>query len=307
MMNHRDVCFVAAKEKYDFAYDAIKEYGFCELIPYKDRNVVLRILREIWFRLGLPFRNIWFNPEINNIKSNVIIVKDSLICKELLANIKQKYPKAKLVVMYVNRVHTTFPAEEAEKYADELWSYDESDCRKYNMRLMGDYYFEKYRIQPEEKKKTPAYDVVYLGRDKGRAEYLLELKKQFEELGLETWFRITPDRRYQRFKKKIYQPVISYQEYVEMLKDSRALLNIMPQGQTSITPRDMEVIFNSMKGITNNKGIRKKPYYHPDRYFIVGEDNIEELPDFLDRLCPEMEEDSLSEMFFDRMIFKMLT
>ena len=206
--------------------------------------------------------------------------------------------------MYVNRVKTSFPANEAKGLVDELWSYDTEDCNEYGMRLMGDYYYEMY-CSEEKHNNKPIYDVVYLGRDKGRASYLLELKNSFEEMGLKTLFRITPDRSYMRFKKRLYQPVIPYREYVKMLEKSRALLNVMPEGQNSITPRDLEVIFHSVKGITNNKGVKKRPYYHPDRYFVLGEDEIEDLPAFLERPFPTVDATELSSMHFDNMVFNM--
>ncbi len=299
----KDVCFIAAKEKHDFIYDAIKDYGFNIMIPYKDTDLIFRILREIWFRLKLSNRKIWFNPAIKTIKEPVIIVKDSLVCTELLKYIKHCHPNAKLVVMYFNRVHTTFPATEASKYADELWSYDEDDCSKYHMKKMSDYYFQGYKV---ERKESPDYDVVYLGRDKGRGEDILKLEKRFNELGLRTYFHITPDRSFQRYKKSYYKPVIPYREYTKLLSNTKALLNIMPEGQRSITPRDMEVIFDGVKGITNNLGIKDFKFYHPDRYFVLGERPLEELKSFLETPFPAVAESELQDLEFDRMVLNLL-
>ena len=257
-MENRDICIIAAKEKSDWIYDAMVEYGFHVMIPYKDKNLLLRLMREVWFQLRLPGRQIWFNRELKGVEQKVIIVKDSLICPELLEYIRKKKPDARLVVMYLNRVRTTFPAAVAAQYADELWSYDADDCKEFGMRQMGDYYFSTYRTQPASK---PEYDVVYLGRDKGRAGELLELEAKFKALGLSTYFHISPDRSFLRFKKSFYKPAIPYREYVKLLSNTRALLNIMPEEQRSITPRDMEVIFDSVKGITNNKGIKEFRFY----------------------------------------------
>ncbi len=298
-----DICFIAAKEKHDFIFDAIEEYGINIKIPYKDFNMLFRILREIWFRLGLPGRQIWFNRKIRDIDQPVIIVKDSLICEELLEYIKRSNPGSRLIVMYFNRVLTTFPVTEALKYADELWSYDEDDCRQYGMRKMDDYYFKTYRVVPKE---DPKYDVVYLGRDKGRGEDILKLEEEFKALGLKTYFRITPDRSFLRFKKKYYRPVIPYREYTSLLSDTRALLNIMPEGQKSITPRDLEVIFDGVKGITNNRGIKEFRFYDPDRYFVLGERSADELKAFLDAPFPPVDGQELEELEFDRMVLRLL-
>lgn len=301
----KDICFITAKEKRDYFYDAIVEYGFHVMIPYKDYNLFLRVLREIWFRLRLPKREIWFNPKLKDIREKYIIVKDPLICSELLAFIRKYNPSARFVVKYDNRVQNTFPASEASKYADELWSYDMDDCRQYGMRFTPENYLDIYRIKPGERKEKPEYDIVYVGRDKGRAEYLFELKHKFEEMGLKTYFHITADRSFQRFKRKFYRPVIPYREYVDLLRNTKALLNIMPESQTSITPRDMEVLFDGVKGITNNKGVKSLKFYDKDRYFIIGEDRPEDLKAFLERPFPAVEESELEKLGFDKMVLGM--
>lgn len=303
MIDIQDVCVIAAKEKYDFIYDGIKEYGFQIMIPYKDTNLLMRICRELWFRLHLPCRSLWINKKLKSLGCKVIIVKDSLLCSELLKYIRGFNPVAKIIIMYLNRVHTTFPVEEARHFADELWSYDEEDCRKYGMRKMGNYYFGVNRVSPNS---TPKYDVIYLGRDKGRAEEILGIEKKLQELGLKTYFHISPDRSFLRFKKKFYKPTIPYGEYTRLLENTRALLNIMPDGQKSITPRDMEVIFDQVKGITNNKGIKEFKYYHPDRYFVLGDRCIKEIKSFLQTPFPAVENEELDEMEFDNMILKMI-
>lgn len=303
-MQHADICFVAAKEKYDFIFDAIKTYGFELMIPYTDKNIVLRIMRELWFRLKLPYRELWFNKRIKSITQKTIIVKDSLICNELLSYIKKENPDAKIIIMYFNRVDKTFSASEASRYACELWSYNYDDCKLYNMRHMGDYYFQQYRIQ-NNSLKTMKYDAIYLGRDKGRARYLFELRDEMKKQGLKVYLHITPDRSFLRFIHSYYKSTIPYQDYMELLSQSKALINIMPEGQSSITPRDMEVIFNNKKGITNNKGIKGSRFYHPNRFFILGEDDLCNISQFMEAPFPPVEEEELKELEFDRMVFKM--
>ena len=46
------ICFVSAKAKNDEYFDGIAKMGYRILIPYKDWNIIMRCLREAWFRLN---------------------------------------------------------------------------------------------------------------------------------------------------------------------------------------------------------------------------------------------------------------
>ena len=74
---------------------------------------------------------------------------------------------------------------------------------------------------------------------------------------------------------------MDYKEYIELLKRTKSHLNIVPDGQTSITQRELESVFDEVKCITNNRGILEFDLYDPSRYFVLGIDSISELSDFL--------------------------
>lgn len=303
-MDKNNVCFIRAKLKDDYFYDAIKNMGFQIMIPYKDSNIIMRCLREIWFRLGLPKKEWWFNSQINVIKANTIIVFEPLIIPELLIWIRKKHMQARIILCYENRVAKTLnPNKICDNIGIEKWSYDLDDCRQYQMRFTKGCYVDIYRL---DKIETPLYDIVYLGRDKGRAERLLSLQEQFENIGLKTYFHICADRQFLVHRHSYYKPLMSYRDYLKLISRSRAILNIVPDGQTSITMRDYEVIFNGIKGVTNNKGIKNFNLYHPSRFFILGEDSLEKLPEFLSQPFMPILEKELEKYKFENAFYQML-
>ena len=83
-------------------------------------------------------------------------------------------------------------------FLSEIWTFDPDDSKQYGMRLMYPSYLDVYQIKKAEK---PVYDVLYLGRDKGRGEELLALQGRLEAMGLKTHFHICADRSYLRYKK----------------------------------------------------------------------------------------------------------
>lgn len=302
-MDNGKVSFIRARQrKGDYVFDAIQQMGYTIVTPYKDWNLFFRCIREIWFLLGLPGKKIWFNKEIIGLKSEVIIIKDPLICLDLLKWIRKKHPNKRLLLDYDNRVKRSINPNIIDNGLVEKWSYDKDDCKEYSMSYKGPCYLDIYQLK---KQQIPQYDILYVGRDKGRAEKLLDLKIKMEAIGLKTYFHITPDRSYQLKKKKFYQPYMPYRQYLEILGKSRVILNIMDNGQSSITQREMEAIFHKVKCITNNKGIRNFKLYHPSRFFILGEDNFKELKQFVDMPFKEIDGKQLKEFKAESLIERM--
>lgn len=276
-MNYDNVCIIRAKFKKDYVYDAIKHYGYNIITPYKGNNIILRIFREIWFRGNLPGKRLWFRCVESKNSYKVIILYDPLIMPEYIEWIHHKNPGCRIILTYENRADKTIRPDTVPSYV-EKWSYDMDDCRYYHMKWSAPSFFMEYR---RERKEKPQIDVLYVGRDKGRAEILFDLQKSFKDLGLKTYFHICADRKHLRFKKKFYKRVLDYDEYLNLLIDTKAILNIIPNGQTSVTQRELEAAFDGVKCITNNRGIKEFDLYDRSIFFILGEDDLESLPGFL--------------------------
>lgn len=303
-MKRSDICFIRAKMKDDYVFDGIKNCGFKIMIPYKDRNLLLRCMREAWFRLRIPKRVYWYNKKIARTEAKVYIIMDPLITPDLLEWIKEVHPESRMIFIYENRADKTVKPDETGDFL-EKWSYDQEDCQEYNMNLQHAAYFDRYRFQPEDK-KTSFYDIVYLGRDKGRLKEILKIEKGFKSMGYRTYFHICADRMFLKYKNPHYKSLMSYSKYMELLKRSKAALNVVCEGQSSVTQRELETVFCEVKCITTNKAIKDFELYHPSRYFILGEDRIENLPEFMESSYVPVPEEKLKEYKFENVIREML-
>ena len=302
--NKSEICFIRpCLRQGDYWHNAMKKEGYNTVIPYKDYNLFMRIIREIWFGLDLPKKNLWYNPDIKKNNAKIYFVKDPLMTVDFLLWLRREKKDARILLDFDNRVGANINPDDLQDSSIEKWSYDPDDCYQYNMKLKPNGYFDCYKIK--EKKKI-VYDIIFEGRDKGRAEKLFQLENTLNELGLKTYFRISPNRSYLKFKKKYYRPVITYTEYLELLAKSRAVLNLMPDGQTAITMRDYEAIFNGIKCITNNSAIKSFRLYHPSRFFIIGIDDINKINDFLEKEFKTISDEELDEYKLDKVIYKMV-
>lgn len=297
-MDKSKICIVRAKPKESYVYDGLTKMGYQVYIPYKDINIVLRCMREVWFRLKLPGKQIWMNRKIAKSTADVFFVNDGFMCPEFFTWMRKHHPDARIILDYTNRVSSSIDPNTVDANV-EKWTYDPEDCEKYSMKLKTPAYLDVYRLKELEE---PEYDILYLGRDKGRAEYLLGLQKQMEDMGLKTCFRICADHRYNLWAKSFYQPNIPYVDYLKLVAKSRAILNIMPDSQRAVTQRDMEAVYDNLKCITNNQAIVDFAFYDPDRFFILGRDDLSALPDFLRRPCQKVPEEKLRYLSYDNNI-----
>lgn len=290
-MNISDVCIIRARQRGDdYCFDGFKKMGYDILIPYIDKNLFLRCMREVWFRLDLPRKDLWYNKKIKKLKKRIIIVKDPLIIPEFMNWLKQIHPDVRIILDYDNRVFNSVNPNRISDKVAEKWSYDMADCIEYGMHRKKDSYWDIYAVKHSE---HTIYDVLYLGRDKGRADQLLKLEKRFRDMGLKTYFHICADRSFLRFKKRFYKPYMPYSQYLNILRVSKAILNIVPDGQTGLTMREHEAVFNSVKCITNNVGVLDYGLYHPSRYFILGKDDMNKLTGFLETPFLEVRKEDL--------------
>lgn len=273
-LNKNDVLFITAETGY--VKTGLEKSGYRVMHPYKYKTVVGRVVLEVLIRMKLP-QTIMFNRKILKTPYKYIIIQDSIVTRQFLDWIKKNYSDSKLIYQYTNMVgkaHHLLPDEIPTGI--DIWTYDKHDSDKYGISLSscGGYY-TAFIGEKREKK----YDVMYVGKDKGRADYILELKKKFEDMGLTTKFLIMPSTRVSK-KKSFYSKPIPYEEVIKLVTESRAILNITLPDQQGATLRDYESMYNEVKLITTNKKINQFDFYKKENIFILDVDDYDSIYEF---------------------------
>lgn len=132
---------------------------------------------------------------------------------------------------------------------------------------------------------APACDVYFLGIDKGRLAELQRLQAEFERIGLTTYFHVVADKRerYSDEDRAWLTPLwLPYRENLRHVVRARALLELLQTSRSGPTIRSLEAAFLGRKLITDNEALRDSDLYHPSRVFILGQDDIAGLRQFLD-------------------------
>lgn len=298
--NKENTVFIQASR--GFLYEGSISEGFQTFHPYKDNNLFTRVLREICFRVPVLPKQIWYTDKFVGKDINYIVVWDTLITKEYLNWLKEKFPEAKIIYKYTNMVgkaNHLHPEEVPDGI--ELWTYDAYDSKKYKLHLQHSLVYFPSFLKPL---KEPQYDLFFIGKDKGRGDKLIEFEKKLNSMGIKTKFIITADRATSK-KKDYYQKEISYSHIIDYLTESKAVLNITMENQQGLTVRDMESAFLGIKLITTNKHIKNSILYCKENVFILGEDKLEELSAFINIPMKPVSRELLSHYTLDNLVEEM--
>jgi len=296
-MKKKDIVFI--RPEYSMSAKYIKESGYDVNSPYKGNTFLLRIFRELHFRLNIPFKSLWYN-NVDMSSKKVLILNNSLLIPNYLKWLKKKNKNSRIILYYSDPVKATINPALIDNSWCEKWTIDPDDAKKYGLKFYygGDFYFRQNVI----KKTKAVYDILFIGRDKDRMRDLLELEKLFNNMGLSTYFHITAKRRLLGKKNKNYKPLISYDEVLKYLSKSKSVLQLEKGCQKGVTLRIKECLINKIKLISDNRDLLKYDFYNPSNIFIIGYDNFSRLPFFINSPYEEVSSTIDKSLFFDMMI-----
>ena len=151
----------------------------------------------------------------------------------------------------------------------KLCTFDEGDAKKFGIRYVDTYFFNLPKIDCKI-----TNDIFYVGVERdNRKEKVDSLKKSLSNYAMNYDITIsnnTNDKSY-----------MSYQEIIERIQCSKSILDLTRNNQVGLTLRPLEALQFKKKLITDNKNIVNYPFYNKQNIFILGEDDMSSLYDFI--------------------------
>lgn len=272
----------------DYALLEWKKNGVNTDITLKERSKILRALRRVWIKFQLPFQSIWYGDwKKDFLNYDCILLHGTWLAEDIPHWMRLQAKKAgkdiKIIWWYWNTVVEADHPDRVSEQDCEKWSFDKEDCKKYGMHYNTQYYFKTFQL-PIEKEK---YDIYFLGTEGGRKKIIGELNTKFQNMGLKTDIHIVTDSIEENdpYRELLQVNKLSYQENLQHIAQSKAVLEILRDGQSGQSLRALECLFYHKKLITNDIRIMEYDYYHKDNIFIIGRDSLDELPNFLEKPC----------------------
>jgi len=201
-----------------------------------------------------------------------------------------KYPKAKIIIQYIDSVELCKIADinQYKKLKNcEVYSFDKKDAKKYELKNYN-WYVDDSRLLSYSKVK-PKYDASFIGEDKGRVKELKKLGKILDQHKISfNWHVVFSDD----FEKSIgVKKTIGFEyddeylstfDYQRQLCNSKAIVELLQDGQFGPTLNLANVVFLRRKLITDNKNVINEACYDKHNIFILGENKVKDLKKFIE-------------------------
>ncbi len=152
----------------------------------------------------------------------------------------------------------------------QVVTYDELDAEKFGFGWHTQFFNVKpFQQVASLQNNAFLYDFFFVGYAKNRVEEIQKIHSMLSSYAcLFVTIRTTSE-------------YIPYTRYMEMAMQSRCIVEIVHTGDPSCTLRPLEAMAIRRKLLTNNPAVRNYTFYRPQNIFILGQDNLNNLSDFL--------------------------
>ena len=144
-----------------------------------------------------------------------------------------------------------------------IFTFDLNDSEEYNIK-----YKPSIVLNISQSELEIVYDVSFIGLNKGRKVFFDNFKKRFNKIIC--YFNIIDENVIG------YEYPVKYIDYLNILKKSKCIIEILQNNQGGETIRTVEAIVSGKKLITNNINITKMSYYNENNILLI-ENDIESL------------------------------
>jgi hypothetical protein len=164
------------------------------------------------------------------------------------------------------------------RFFDKKFSFDKDDCQRHNdLNYLP--LFHSFGNKPPSLLQ-PKYDLLFVGSGTAeRLEIIENIKNQAKMLKLNFKWHVTtglPNYLWEALIKKndMYKlstwRTLDLGRYVNLLRQSRAVIDIENSGQSGLTIRTIETLSMGVKLITTNKNIEKEDFYIPKNMIVLN-------------------------------------
>lgn len=234
------------------------------------------------------------NRRMNANSEDLLICNEGQVKRGLNPDLIATFPGTRILLVR-DLVDAAFIAEMRTLF-DHIYSYDAVQCEKLGMEYLEQFFpFNPEGASQLKSSLAKAGDkprCFFLGRDKGRARVLEALADELITQDCKVDFNIVKDDTSELITRYHTDAVLSYEENLAKALDADVLIDINQPGQAGLTLRPLEAAFFNKKLITDNRLVKKLEFYHPDRFYILGEE-CRALRQFLVAPAPSVESAAL--------------
>ncbi|WP_433738189.1 hypothetical protein [Pseudomonas putida] len=216
--------------------------------------------------------------------------KDLLICNEgqihrkLNPAIIDSFPGQRILL-----VRDLVTSDFLKKWASlfhAIYSFDQNQCDELGMTYLSQFFPMGYTRASTAAAvaNSTRPNALFIGREKGRGEILLQLADVLAQCGCELDFRILVDEGQPKRNKYHITERVDYRDSIAASLSAKILIEINQLGQTGLTLRTLEAAYFGKKLITNNRAITESNLYNAKNIYILDDQpswDVEAIKEFL--------------------------
>ena len=278
------------------------QYNIKNDVMFSTNTIINKVLRNAGFCFVRFAINHTLIEDLE--KYDTLIIFESVVKISAIRYIRTKNPNIRIIIYFRNQF--TFSKKRnvsltyLKKYNCEFWSYHLGDCEKHHFQYNSQFWNPEYlkKIKPQ---KENTYDCLFLGRTKNRINDVVQIHEKLKHFQLKDYIYLVPKTNYD-FDRNLSNQYMNYEHYLEKLSVSNAVLDLVNTENYGLTLRPLEALFYNKKVITNYREIKLYDFYNKNNIFVIGEDSVDNLNDFLKKPYIELPNNIVESYTFDKWI-----
>lgn len=225
-----------------------------------------------------------------------------MVCPFLFEHLRKLNSDLKCRLFLYDKIEFACRVDRYFRFYDKVFSFDLGDVSHYKLQFLPIYWV------PTNKEYVQKFDIFgmasYSLHKKDRAHLFRQIKKTSHDLGLNSFIKLYvkmenwPVFLIKNFikmlrKHKTYIPFIDvfnglvtnkaltpslFRDYIY---ESEVIIDTHVEYQDGLTARFMWALGAEKKIVTTNTIVKKYPFYTPEQFFILGEDSMDRLKNFV--------------------------
>lgn len=230
---------------------------------------------------GIKIKNFIINRKLKqNLEDKEIDVLLIIGGQELDSNnfiyLKKNYNIKKYILYLWDNIERVKNFENISSFCDNIYSFDKKDCKKYNLKYRPTFYSKRLeKLKNSDFKES--IDIFFVGiYRKNRLDIVKELYGEKNYIYLyypKIFFYLLKFLKREEFKK-INSKYINFQpikkeDYNELFKKSKYILDIPENNQSGLTQRILDSLFLNKKIITTQKSLLEEKFYNENNILLI--------------------------------------
>lgn len=251
-----------------FDSEILEKYLKCSKFHWGIRHLV-RIIREMDQEKAMHSYGDCILKQIDLYQDayNVILcINGAFLPNSFYRTIKKNNHEARFIYYAWDDLKNLFKTSHISLF-DERYAYNITECQQYNMKYLP--MFVQSECQGHANKDC--YDIAYIASaHSDRIKIATQLSERYQKKYKLFIYLYDPNHTNQKF---CYQKPMEYEKYLEVMRNSAAVLDVPHISQKGPTTRVFDALLTKTKAITTNENIKLYPVYS-ENISIVSRDKI---------------------------------